>query len=192
MTGRSIFFGRVCSLRLFPLFPLPRSPFGTMAARFLVLQGKYSSRSQKSSPGRLGYTAQRPARARLWKETSRGSISSLNLLTFVSRARRGLKPPHYLVKPRRRFDTTRKFGSMPRIKSNVVKRFRKERNLIPQKSLCRKYIFQQYRLSLCLGRTLVDRSRAFRGRNRESRSEILFAVSLRGAERAWKRERKSS
>jgi len=74
MTGRSIFFGRVCSLRLFPLFSFPRSPFRTMVPRFFLLQGKYSSRSQKSSLGRLGYTMQWPARARLWKEALQRTI----------------------------------------------------------------------------------------------------------------------
>lgn len=52
MTGRSIFFGRVCSLRLFPLFPFlhGRRRLEQWPCVFSRLaQGKYSSRSQKSS-----------------------------------------------------------------------------------------------------------------------------------------------
>jgi len=52
MTGRSIFFGRVCSLCLFPLFPFPRSPLKTMVPR---PGGKIFPpvRKKTRSPGRL-------------------------------------------------------------------------------------------------------------------------------------------
>lgn len=79
MTGRSIFFGRVCSLRLFPLFPFPHSPFRTMVPRFLVLQGKYSSRSQK----KLAWPARIHGTAADMSTVMEGSIAKNHLVEFI-------------------------------------------------------------------------------------------------------------
>ncbi|KAL0101283.1 hypothetical protein PUN28_018822 [Cardiocondyla obscurior] len=81
MTGRSIFFGRVCSLRLFPLFPLPRSPFRTMVPAFSRPAGKIFlsrliiSRSRKHTGGCIS----------ILRGRNRESLRPVGILFAVSR-----------------------------------------------------------------------------------------------------------
>jgi len=90
MTGRSIFFGRVCSLRLFPLFLFS---IGVAAPeQWLHVLSRRPRREniplgrKKSQPARINSARWRAGGARLWKAALREKLPPVNLfgLCFVT------------------------------------------------------------------------------------------------------------